>query len=90
VEVAFGSDEYFALLKEHAAAAPWLSLLAVGATVLLMARWLRDAGYPAEIQPTREGLYHVRILQLASREDAEALAESLRGKHGIAEPLVTN
>ena len=26
-------------------AAPWLSLLAVGATVLLMARWLRDAGY---------------------------------------------
>jgi hypothetical protein len=26
VEVAFGSDEYFALLKEHAAAAPWLSL----------------------------------------------------------------
>ena len=26
-------------------AAPWLSLLAVGATGLLMARWLRDAGY---------------------------------------------
>src|SRR6188474_484725 len=26
-------------------AAAWLSLLAVGATVLLMARWLRDAGY---------------------------------------------
>ena len=26
-------------------AAPWLSLLALGATVLLMARWLRDAGY---------------------------------------------
>src|SRR6185503_4571902 len=26
-------------------AATWLSLLAVGATVLLMARWLRDAGY---------------------------------------------
>ena len=50
---------------------------------------LRSAGYPAEIQPTREGLYHVRIRQLASREDAEALAESLRGKHGVAEPLVT-
>ena len=50
---------------------------------------LRNAGYPAEIQPTREGLYHVRIRQLASREDAEALAESLRGQHGIAEPLVT-
>jgi hypothetical protein len=50
---------------------------------------LRNAGYPAEIQPTREGLYHVGIRQLASREDAEALAESLRGKHGITEPLVT-
>ena len=50
---------------------------------------LRNAGYPAEIQPTREGVYHVRIRQLASREDAEALAESLRGKHGVAEPLVT-
>ena len=33
---------------------------------------LRNAGYPAEIEPTREGLYHVRIRQLASREDAEA------------------
>ena len=50
---------------------------------------LRNAGYPAEIQPTREGLYHVGVRQLASREDAEALAESLRGKHGITEPLVT-
>jgi len=50
---------------------------------------LRNAGYPAEIQPTREGIYHVRIRSLASREDAEALAESLRGKHGITEPLVT-
>jgi hypothetical protein len=50
---------------------------------------VRAAGYPAEIQPTREGIYHVRIRQLASREDAEALAESLRGKLGITEPLVT-
>jgi hypothetical protein len=51
---------------------------------------VRAAGYPAEIQPTREGIYHVRIRSLASRADAEALAESLRGRHGIAEPLVTN
>lgn len=51
---------------------------------------LRAAGYPAEIQPTQEGLYHIRIRSLASREDAEALAESLRGKLGVAEPLVTN
>ncbi len=50
---------------------------------------VRAAGYPAEIEPTREGLYHVRIRSLASRADAEALAESLRGKLGIAEPLVT-
>ena len=50
---------------------------------------VRAAGYPAEIQPTPEGLYHLRIRQLASREDAEALAASLRGKLGIAEPLVT-
>ena len=51
---------------------------------------VRAAGYAAEIEPTREGLYHVRIRSLASRADAEALAESLRGQLGITEPLVTN
>ncbi|OGA39683.1 MAG: hypothetical protein A3G28_06990 [Betaproteobacteria bacterium RIFCSPLOWO2_12_FULL_68_19] len=49
---------------------------------------LRNAGYAAEIQPTREGLYNLRIRQLASQADAEALAEGLRGKHGVVEPLV--
>ena len=51
---------------------------------------LRAAGYPAEIRPTPDGLYHVHVGQLASRADAQALAESLRGKHGVAEPVVTD
>ena len=58
-------------------------------TALEYSERLRGAGYPAEIQPTREGLYHVHVGQLASRADAEALAGRLRGRHGVAEPLVT-
>jgi cell division septation protein DedD len=50
---------------------------------------LRAAGYPAAIQPTRDGLYDVHVGQLASRADAEALASRLRGSHGVAEPVVT-
>lgn len=51
---------------------------------------LRAAGYAAQIEPTREGIYHLAIRQLASREDAQALADRLRGKHGVAEPQILN
>ncbi|MEO8717953.1 MAG: SPOR domain-containing protein, partial [Burkholderiales bacterium] len=53
---------------------------------------LRDAGYAAEIYPTKaEGkrVYLVRISRLASRDDAEALGEQLRGTAGVESPKVT-
>jgi len=52
---------------------------------------LRNAGYPAEILPRREGeqvTYIVRIRQLPTRAEAQALADSLKGKFGITEPRV--
>lgn len=54
---------------------------------------LRDAGYAAEIFPTKANgarLYLVRISRLATKEDAEALAEQLRGTAGVQEPKVSN
>ncbi len=53
---------------------------------------LRNAGYPAEILPRKEGeqvLYVLRIRQLATRAEAQALADSLKGKFGITEPRVS-
>jgi len=53
---------------------------------------LRAAGYPARICPAKAGgkrVYHVRITQLPSRADAEALAGRLRGDMGVAEPKVS-
>ena len=53
---------------------------------------LRNAGYPAEILPRKDGetiTYLVRIRQLGSRAEAQALGESLKGKFGIAEPKVS-
>ena len=53
---------------------------------------LRNAGYPAEILPRKEGeqvVYIVRIRQLPSRAEAQALANQLKGKFGIAEPKVS-
>jgi hypothetical protein len=53
---------------------------------------LRNAGYPAEILPRKEGeqvVYVVRIRQLPSRAEAQALANQLKGKFGIAEPKVS-
>ncbi len=47
---------------------------------------LRAAGYPAEIAPRREAealTYVVRIRQLPSRAEAQALAKELTGKFGI-------
>ena len=53
---------------------------------------LSDAGYPAEIAQRKEGdklSYIVRIRQLPSREEAQALANQLKGKFGITEPRIT-
>ena len=52
---------------------------------------LQNAGYPAELRPLKEGektVYAVRIRQLASRAEAQALAKQLRGKYGISQPKV--
>ena len=53
---------------------------------------LRNAGYPAEILPVKQAeklVYIVRIRQLSSRAEAQALANQLRGKFGITEPKVS-
>ena len=53
---------------------------------------LQAAGYPAEIRPVKSGdkvTYFVRIRQLASHEEAQALVNQLRGKFGVAEPQVS-
>src|SRR4029077_20091757 len=53
----------------------------------------RDAGYASEIRPAwvnEKQVYHVRIANLPSKAEAEALAGGLRGKFGSAEPRVTN
>lgn len=53
---------------------------------------LRAAGYPAEIQPLMQGeqrIYVVRIRNLPSKAEAEALAGQLRGKHGVTDPTVS-
>jgi hypothetical protein len=53
---------------------------------------LRNAGYPAELWPVKQAdklVYVVRIRQLPSRAEANALAGKLRGKFGIAEPKVS-
>jgi hypothetical protein len=52
---------------------------------------VRKAGYPAVMTPIRgkdKTLYLVRIRQLASRAEAQALATQLAGKYGVAEPKV--
>jgi len=53
---------------------------------------LRAAGYAAEIRPAMSGqnrIYSVRLAHLPSKADAEALAGSIRGKMGVAEPRVS-
>jgi hypothetical protein len=52
---------------------------------------LRNAGYAAQIWPVKEAdktTYYVRIRQLPSRAEAQALANQLRGKFGVKEPAV--
>jgi hypothetical protein len=53
---------------------------------------LSDAGYPAEIAQRKAGdklTYIVRIRQLPSREEAQALADQLKGKFGVKDPRVS-
>ena len=52
---------------------------------------LREAGYPAEVTSRKEAdktTYLVRIRHLPSREEAQALANRLKGSFGISEPRV--
>jgi hypothetical protein len=53
---------------------------------------VRKAGYPAEIVPLKDGdkrSYLVRIRNLPSKVEAAALADALRGKHGVEKPVVS-
>ena len=52
---------------------------------------VRKAGYPAEIVPLKDAdkrSYVVRIGNLPSKAEAAALADALRGKHGVSDPQV--
>ena len=53
---------------------------------------LRAAGYAAEIRQlmrANKRVYEVRLTQLPSKVDAEALAASIRGRMGVTEPRVS-
>ncbi|MDE2118197.1 MAG: SPOR domain-containing protein [Betaproteobacteria bacterium] len=47
---------------------------------------LHGAGYDARIQPIQGEQYQLRITQLPSRAEAQALARELTGKMGITAP----
>jgi cell division septation protein DedD len=49
---------------------------------------LRAAGYDARIRPLPSGQFQLRITQLPSRAEAQALARKLTGKMGITAPMV--
>jgi hypothetical protein len=73
----------------------WKVVLATAGTqqeALLVYDVLRGAGYAAEIRSGEakgKHVYNVRLSQLASKAEAQALADALRGKMGIAEPKVS-
>ena len=53
---------------------------------------VRNAGFPAVMTPIRgkeKSVYVVRVRQLASRAEGQALADQLRGKYGVNEPKVS-
>jgi hypothetical protein len=53
---------------------------------------LNEAGYAAEVAPRKEGdkiVHVVRIRQLPSREEAQALAARLKGRFGVKEAKVS-
>jgi len=71
-----------------------LTLASVDAQAAALAVYdqLRAAGYAAAILPAKSAgriVYHVRIVSLPTRADAEALAARLRGMPGLAEPKVS-
>jgi hypothetical protein len=52
---------------------------------------VRDAGYAARIEPLKvqgKRVYDVRITSLPSKAEAQALADALAGKYGVASPRV--
>jgi hypothetical protein len=52
---------------------------------------VREAGYAAELNPVRRDgrrIYEARIVSLPSREEAQALANALDGRLGVASPRV--
>ena len=54
---------------------------------------VRAAGYAARIVPAGDAekrIYLVRIANLPSKAEAEALAAQLRGKYGVAEPKISS
>lgn len=54
---------------------------------------MRENGYAAEIRPMKTGdkfVYRVRISNLPSKQEAEALAAKLRGQYGVVEPKVSS
>jgi hypothetical protein len=73
----------------------WSVVLASGESeneVLHVYQAVRAAGYAAEIDPRKvqgRRVYDVRIAQLPSRAEAEALAATLAGRHGVSSPRVT-
>jgi hypothetical protein len=73
----------------------WKLTLATARTqgeALVLYGGLRAAGYPVRIYPGMahgKRVYRVRITQLPSRAEAEALAGRLRGRLGVAEPKVS-
>jgi len=71
-----------------------LTLASVDAQAAALAVYdqLRAAGYAAAILPEKSAgriVYHVRIVSLPTRADAEALAARLRGMPGLAGPKVS-
>ncbi|HEV8094312.1 MAG TPA: SPOR domain-containing protein [Burkholderiales bacterium] len=51
---------------------------------------LHAAGYAAETRAQGKRTYAVRIAQLPSKAEADALAAKLRGQHGVSDPKVSN
>jgi hypothetical protein len=62
------------------------------ADVLPVHEKAREAGYPSQIAQRKEGekiIYAVRIRQLATRAEAQALADQLKAKLAVKEPRVS-
>jgi hypothetical protein len=72
-----------------------LAVIASGDTeseVVRVYQDVRAAGYAAELDPKRvqgRRAYDVRIVQLPSKDEADALAAALTGRFGVSSPRVT-